>query len=1788
MSSRRAQQRAAATGSVYDDSSLGSKSGSKSSAGAPKTHSGMNRGSGSGGSGARATTLSSTPEESTKPFSSSQAISAPAQDSSRVVTSSTSTSTVVASRLTTEESRKVETKTPPVTNVITIPPSIVPPVAPAPDYAPLLSELAEQLRNTTELVKSQRTTQELFEQNRAAAEAERLAKERAVLEREKEEAKERLRVSQDELERNRAFAEAERQKLLVLAETERTLLLERAKREAEEIENNRAALVEKTAREAAEHLALQSEAAAALLASKENERAMLENEAVEVFGLQAQIANETAAQLQVAHEANAQLNAALAMLHDNYMRVSSQLAATEEEVRTLKSSLRDSNAIASAATAEAGEYRERLVALLEESKARDEQFESMSLQHRAEIEAYNREIESLQSEHARAIASIASQTQASVISPTITAPIDNKTKKMKTKSKKNITTASRPVPVPIVSLPLAPSQPKRGLFSDEDDEEDTEGAWNPSSQTQVVTSIVPTVTNELTNDAEVHEEEEDGEEEEEGGGGDEESLSTMRRQMAALRSSYRELESHAEEATLQLQQRTKAFASEKALWEKSSTSGVSASSRLSLSQLATEAKDNVEQALSTYGETNITIPLEISAFLPDNTTTDLSSIIRSSSAFIQTLLLRSSRRYIASEEKLSLTDRELQQTTEERDSLRLMSKSLKEENAQNEAQLTLLADELDKACIRAQTAEKSLADTQVKFEQSNAAHSLALVQLGSAQGLHSSGSERIAELSASLTACQLALESLTQQTHAKDLENEAERGKAASDAEAMRRDLLESRSAIERAQFDLQSSTERFQNEMAEIVERERTLQSQISEHLTTISSLRSSRETDASTIAQGQALSASLQLRLDEVSMNLQSRIDDLQMRLNESREETAKSRSDQNAMKEELRSEINQITAKSVAEQNTMREEFMTELNNTKHALDIAVRDGDSVQAALAAARKDLSEAVDSKNEVAAARDSALTVLTSVETARGVLEASIAELRTNLKTKEDELAHSRAEYDALLRDSQNVVSLRASIDAAKSEVEKAHEKENALIKAREEVEAALQRARGEIGALTASVESSRVALADANKVAGAAAHAHEIALAAANAATKEATANTGKALASLETAKTHIASQDAKISELQSIHGDIASARKILASTTESSEKAMSAAKSEADKMLAAAKEEASKLTAVAEARLIAATTAEEDARKSGLAAVASKTAEADVKAIELVSAAQEALMDARHRAVEIEEETKALIVKMKNEADMALSAKADIAEHMIKMAEDEVEKLRKAATTVNSDVLRDIDVKREEAAALIAEAQKQAAELQAEASAKIAEASRVAEEIAVKNAARIEILVSEAENRAQRLDSESAAKLEAMAASATRAAFSAADLTISNAHRQVMNMEESAREALADARQGAIAIILDAKHQADEVIKKAYAEALSLKDILISSIVQSESASADEPGSLYEKAEHFASSLPENRRDQLVPSIMPNRALEEDEQIKQDLDMLQRKAIAAAEATRKKADEDAKATLARVQEEAKALRAEALSAASAANSMRVIAEEEAKSIVARALEETKKMHADASAAVAAVIESVSIDEAHSKKGGLRLFRSSSKATFAKVHPSPVIAANVPSSKGREPPTPPKEISTISETNDQSTAEDSVFLIKAKEEAENILIHARAEAARVQHEADVHASSVLKKAFGEVELMIERAHDRANEIVNNAESKMREKNESLAAMEKDVEREVRVRLDKADSDAARLLASAKANAADILKVARIQADALISGSSTIHEKEKETLLLSTTPIRR
>jgi len=108
MSSRRAQQRAAATGSVYDDSSLGSKSGSKSSAGAPKTHSGMNRGS---GSGAGATTLSSIHEESTKPVSSSQSISAPAQDSSRVITSSSSsssssfsssTSTVVASRLPTE------------------------------------------------------------------------------------------------------------------------------------------------------------------------------------------------------------------------------------------------------------------------------------------------------------------------------------------------------------------------------------------------------------------------------------------------------------------------------------------------------------------------------------------------------------------------------------------------------------------------------------------------------------------------------------------------------------------------------------------------------------------------------------------------------------------------------------------------------------------------------------------------------------------------------------------------------------------------------------------------------------------------------------------------------------------------------------------------------------------------------------------------------------------------------------------------------------------------------------------------------------------------------------------------------------------------------------------------------------------------------------------------------------------------------------------------------------------------------------------------------------------------------------------------------------------------------------------------------------------------------------------------------------------------------------------------------------------------------------------------------
>jgi hypothetical protein len=1781
MSSKRAAARAAATGSVYDDSAVGTKSTKTSgtAASAPKTSSGMSRG---GGGGATVVAASSKPAVGANPevvSESPKVVSAPSQAISPMLASPQA-----AQLPKLEEPQKVSAQIAPIVSAPSVAPTLI--AAQTPDIAPLISELAEQLRSANELAKS-RTTQELYEQNRAAAEAERMAKERAVLEREKEEAKERLRISQEELERNRASAEAERNKLLVLAEAERAQLIERAKREAEEIESARAALVEKTAREAAEHLAVQSEAAAALLASKENERAMLESEAVEVFGLQAQIANETAAQLQVANETNSQLNAALVMLHENFMRVSSQLSQSEEEVRSLKSSLRDSNAAASAATAEASEYRERLVALLDERKTRDEQFESMTLQHRAEIESYNREIENLQSEHARSLASVtvAAAVKAAAASSIIAAPPDKTSKNKKIKEKKITKSIAAPTPAPV---PVQVAQPKRGLFSDDEVDDDSGGLWNPSSKSQQQPPAVQEILAENKEEDEENEYEEDEEEDEEEDQGGE-NLSSLRRQMAALRASYREIESHAEETALQLQERTRVFAAEKLMWEKNLSSGASASSRLSLTQLAAEAKDNVEQALSAFGETNVVIPVEISSFSPEDTSIDLSSVIRSSSAFIQTLLLRLSRKCTIAEDKFASTERTLRRISEERDELLLTSSKLKEENEQQESQITLLVGDLDKACIRAQTAENSLADTQSKLEQSNAAHSTALVQLGSAQGLQLSGAERITDLTASLSDSQQALESLTQQLHSKVLEIEAERSKSASEIEAVRRDFLESRSALERVQSDLNSATERHHVETSEILEREKILQAQISEHLSTISSLRSSRETDANTIAQSQALSSSLQTRLDETSSNLQLRIDELQVRLNESKEETSKCRADQNMMREEL----------------------MAELNNTKHALDIAIRDGDSVQAALAAARKDLSEAVESKNEVAAARDSALSVLATVEAARGALETTISELRVNLKTREDDLAKSRAEFDALVNDSKNVVSLRAAVDSAKSELESASEKVSAQIKAREEVEATLQRARGEIAALTASVESGRAALADANKIAGAAAHAHEGALAAANAAKSEAAAQTSKALMSLDAAKSQITSLEAKISDLQAVHGDIVNARKLLSSTNESAEKALAAAKSDADKVLAAAKEEAAKLNAAAEARMASAATAEEEARKAGIASAASKTAEADVKAIELVSAAQEALMDARHRAVEIEEETKALLAKMKTDADMALSAKADIAEHMIKMAEEEVEKLRKAAMTANSDVIHDIDVKKEEAAALIAEAQKQAAIITAEASAKIVEASRLAEEIASKNAARIEKLVSEAEERAMKLDSESSAKLEAMAAAATRAAFAAADLTISNAHRQANGMEDMAREVLADARQGAIAIILDAKHQAEEVMKKSKAEALALKDLLISSIVQSESASADEPGSLYEKAEHFAASLPDQRREQLVPSIVPNLALEEDEQIKQDLDMLQRKAIAAAEATRKKADEDAKATLARVQEEAKALRAEAISAANAANAMRNIAEGEAKSIVARALEETKKMHAEASAALlaaesrAALLAADSSASPQQKKSGLKLlsFPSSTKATFAKVHPAPINAAIVPNGKGVEPPSAPEAklktlqsssssssssessntLDDVSTTNTNPTGsetmEDPEFLINAKVEAENIIVQARAEAARVQHEADAHASSVLRKAFGEVELMIERAHERATEIVNNAESKMREKNESLASMEQDVAKEVKARLDRADADAARLIASAKSNAAEIMKIARLQADSLISGSDV----SKETLLLST-----
>jgi vacuolar-type H+-ATPase subunit H len=171
----------------------------------------------------------------------------------------------------------------------------------------------------------------------------------------------------------------------------------------------------------------------------------------------------------------------------------------------------------------------------------------------------------------------------------------------------------------------------------------------------------------------------------------------------------------------------------------------------------------------------------------------------------------------------------------------------------------------------------------------------------------------------------------------------------------------------------------------------------------------------------------------------------------------------------------------------------------------------------------------------------------------------------------------------------------------------------------------------------------------------------------------------------------------------------------------------------------------------------------------------------------------------------------------------------------------------------------------------------------------------------------------------------------------------------------------------------------------------------------------------------------------------------------------------------------------------------------------------------------------------------------------------------------------PSPVSKSKIYSTSSTESNSLALEDSSDAPIGSQTT-EDPDLLVSAKEEADNIIVQARAEAARVQHEADVHASSVLRKAFGEVELMIERAHERASEIVNKAESKMREKNESLASMEQDVAKEVKARLDRADADVARLIANAKSNAADILKVARIQAESLINGS----DNNKETLLLS------
>ena len=530
---------------------------------------------------------------------------------------------------------------------------------------------------------------------------------------------------------------------------------------------------------------------------------------------------------------------------------------------------------------------------------------------------------------------------------------------------------------------------------------------------------------------------------------------------------------------------------------------------------------------------------------------------------------------------------------------------------------------------------------------------------------------------------------------------------------------------------------------------------------------------------------------------------------------------------------------------------------------------------------------------------------------------------------------------------------------------------------------------------------------------------------------------------------------------------------------------------------------------------------------------------------------------LQEANTKAHQIQEEAAKAAKVLQTKADSILEEANRTADSIKQKATTDAEALMR---TTKDDVDRLYTVAQTEASSVLSEAAAKLDGAQGEADAIIAAANAAAlvtRNKAEENAAAIVISSQEALEEAKQRANAIKEEATSVAAASQRAAMAAADRVIDLAQRQADDMKKQAQELLSEARIERMRVLGDAETEAVSVRKQAqYLLQQTALDVQESATgnennvrVPSANVSTSK-ASTVSRTISFADTPVSRRVTVISPKPSVNKVSSSTAAVAHSKDAVMVQANEQVQIMLREAEEAAEAIVARAKRDSAAMREEAVKFAT----------------------ET------AAKAKATVRNNNSVE-------------SLPTTTISSSTPNPKVSTTSPVSAAAAAIT--VDTSNTTDTTktgipDNITAAKAVILdmLRNAQADKEAMIHTAEQAAlAIREEAEKAAAALLQRTAAEVDAMLQRARDRVR-VIEQEGLKARNTQTPIATAVKGTaspgtldpklwaDREVANKLETARVEADKITTAARKQAAEILRIARLQADSTISGMVAYNSK--------------